>query len=446
MDKLLKELSYTRIIALSFLVVIFAGTILLLLPISTRNGTVTPIMDALFTATSATCVIGFVVRDTFGYWSVFGQVVILALIQIGALGFVTLVSMFAIFAKKRIGLRERQILVYSSGNMRLSGMIELIKRIAAITFLCEAVGAMLLAIQFVPEMGWLRGIYHSVFHSVSAFCNAGFDLMGRYENGSSLMYYETNVWVLLVISLLAIIGGLGFTVWSDVLENKHNIRSYSLHSKVAIVATLVLLLGGFAGYFLFEYHGALSHFSVPYKFLNAFFMSAITRTAGFSTIDVQKLSPSGTLFTMMLMMIGGNPGSTAGGIKTTTVAVMVFAVCAMATGRREITVFKRRIDKDLIKHAGVILFVYTAAVLSATIIICGVEHLELTKVLFETCAAIGTTGLSQGVVEQMGTISRIIFLVLMYGGRIGGLSLLLVFAEKETEAPVKRPEEKIMIG
>ena len=235
MTKLLKEMSYTRLIALSFMVAILAGTILLMLPISARSGNVTPMLDALFTATSATCVIGFVVQDTFQYWSVFGQVVILALIQIGALGFVTLVSMFAIFAKKRIGLRERRILMCSSGNMRLSGMIELVKQIAAITFLCEGVGALLLAIQFVPELGWIHGIYHSIFHSVSAFCNAGFDLMGRYEAGSSLMHYKTNVWVLFVISLLAIIGGLGFTVWSDVLENRHNIRHYSLHSKVAIV-------------------------------------------------------------------------------------------------------------------------------------------------------------------------------------------------------------------
>lgn len=446
MTKLLKEMSYTRLIALSFMVAILAGTILLMLPISARSGNVTPMLDALFTATSATCVIGFVVQDTFQYWSVFGQVVILALIQIGALGFVTLVSMFAIFAKKRIGLRERRILMYSSSNMRLSGMIELVKQIAAITFLCEGVGALLLAIQFVPELGWIRGIYHSIFHSVSAFCNAGFDLMGRYEAGSSLMHYKTNGWVLFVISLLAIIGGLGFTVWSDVLENRHNIRHYSLHSKVAIVASFVLLLVGWAGFFLFEYNGELAQFSMPYKLLNAFFMSAITRTAGFSTIDIQKLSPSGMLLTMIFMMIGGNPGSTAGGIKTTTIAVMIFAVCAMATGRREITVFKRRLDKDLIKHAGVILFVYIAAVLSATMMICAVEHLELTKVLFETCAAMGTTGLSQGVIGQVGTFSRIIFLILMYGGRIGGLSLLLVFAEKETEAPIKRPTEKIMIG
>lgn len=420
MIKLLREMSYTRLIALSFLILIFAGTILLMLPVSARSGNMTPALEALFTATSATCVIGFVVQDTFQYWSLFGQLVILVLIQIGALGFVTLVSMFAIFTKKRIGLRERKILMYSSGNMRLSGMIQLVKRIVGITFACEGMGAVLLAIQFVPEMGWLRGIYHSVFHSVSAFCNAGFDLTGRLEAGSSLMHYETNGWVLFVISLLAIVGGLGFTVWSDVLENRKNIRNYSLHSKVVVVATLVLLLAGWAGYFLFEYNGELLHFSMPYKILNAFFLSVTTRTAGFSTIDIQKLSPAGTLLTMILMMIGGNPGSTAGGIKTTTVAVMVFAVCTMATGRREITVFKRSLDKDLIKHAGVILFVYMAVVLSATMLICGLEHLELTKVLFETCAAMGTTGLSQGVIGQVGTFSRIIFLILMYGGRIGG--------------------------
>lgn len=446
MFKLLKKMSYTRLIALSFLVVILVGTILLTFPISSRDGRWTPVINAMFTATSATCVTGLVTYDTFQHWNIFGQLVILMLIQIGGLGFMTIISLFAIFTKKRIGLHERKMLMVSSGNMRISGMIQLIKKIAKITFCCEGIGAFLLAIQFVPEMGLPRGIYNAVFHSISAFCNAGFDLMGKYESCSSLTRYETNFLVMLVISALIVIGGLGFTVWSDVLENRRNIKKYSLHSKVAIMMTLVLILGGWLGYFVFEYQGNLAHLSMPYKWLSAFFMSVTTRTAGFNAMDLNTLSPSGSLLTVVLMLIGGSPGSTAGGMKTTTVAVMIFAVCGMARGSSDITVFKRRLNKDLIKHAGVIVFIYIAAVLCSTMAICAIEHQDMARVLFETSSAIGTAGLSQGISGQVGAISRLILIVLMYGGRIGGLSLLLVFAEKKTEPPLKRPAEKIMIG
>ena len=421
--------------------------IFLCLPFSTRDGNWTAPIDALFTATSATCVTGLVTYDTFTHWNLFGQLVILSLIQIGGLGFMTIISLIAIFMKKRIGLRERKILMVSSGNMRISGMIQLIRLIAAITFLCEGIGAVFLSFQFIPEMGWARGIYNAIFHSISAFCNAGFDLMGRYpESGGSLCRYGTNAYVLIVIAVLIIIGGIGFTIWTDVLEHKWRIKQYSLHSLVVLITTAVLIIVGTLGYFVFEYKGNLALLTITKKWLAAFFMSVTTRTAGFNAMNLKSLSPSGSLLTVILMLIGGSPGSTAGGMKTTTVAVMILSVWGMAKGSTDITVAKRRFNKDLIKHAAVIVFVYIVAVLGATMVICAIEGVEIPGVLFETSSALGTAGLTQGLSGTAGFATKIILIILMYGGRIGGLSLLLVFAEKKTEAPLKRPAERIMIG
>lgn len=448
-ERLIKRkynISYTRLIALSFLCVILVGTFLLTLPISGRDGRWTSLTDAMFTATSATCVTGLAVYDTYQHWSLFGQLVLLFLIQIGGLGFMTIISLIAVFMKKRIGLHERKILMASSGNMRLSGMIQLIKKIATITFGCEGIGAFFLAFTFVPEFGFFRGIYYAVFHSVSAFCNAGFDLMGIVEPGSSLALYEGKVSVMIPISMLIIVGGIGFQVWVDLLHNKLHAKRYSLHTKVVLTTTAVLLLGGAVLYAIFEANGHLRGMSFGERLLSCGFLSVTTRTAGFSGFDLRELSPSGSLLTMVLMVIGGSPGSTAGGMKTTTLAVMVMAVRGMSLGEKDITVFKRRLNKDLIKQAAVILFIYLFAVLSFAMIISCLESRPLQNTLFETCSALGTAGLTQGLSESAGEITKVLLAILMYGGRIGGLSLLLVFAERKTEAVTKRPAERIMLG
>ncbi len=446
MLKKIEEISATRLIAFSFLFVIFIGTVLLALPVSSGEGNGTSLFTALFTATSATCVIGLTLYDTFQHWSVFGQLVILLLVQVGALGFMTIISLFAVFTRKRVGLHERKILMASSGNMRISGMIVLVKKIALITFSCEAIGALVLAFSFVPKMGFVRGLYYSIFHSVSAFCNAGFDLMGTYQSGSSLALFEQRFSLMIPIAILIIVGGIGFQVWTDILHNKHHVKQYSLHTKVALTSTIVLILGGWVLYFIFEYNGHLAMLTMPEKVLSSFFMSVTTRTGGFTGFDLNELSQSGRLLTMILMLIGGCPGSTAGGIKTTTVAVMVLAVWGMSRGHSDITVFKRRLNKDLMKHAAVIVFVYITAVLAATLAICAVEDVSMSVVLFETCSALGTAGMSLGLTETASMFTKVVLIILMYGGRIGGLSLLLVFAEEKPEAPLKRPAEKIMIG
>lgn len=446
MIKKWKKMSQTRLIALSFFCVILAGTILLTLPWASRTGEWTSPLNALFTATSATCVTGLIVYDTYCHWSLFGQIVIICLIQIGGLGLMTIISLLAVFTKRRIGLGERRLLMISSGNMRMSGVIRLVQKVAVITFVCEGIGALVLAYSFVPQMGIVRGCYNAIFHSISAFCNAGFDLMGRFKEGSSLALYEQNVAVMLPLAILIVVGGIGFQVWSDLLENGFHVKKYSLHTKVALLSTGALLFGGWLLYFIFENKYHLNGMTLPEKLLSSGFMSATTRTAGFAGFDLSQLSQSGSMLTIILMLIGGCPGSTAGGIKATTIAVMVMSVIGMSRGDTDITVFKRRLNKELIKHAAVICFVYVSVVLAATMTICTIEHASLASVLFETSSAMGTAGLSQGLTAQAGAVSKVILIVLMYGGRIGGLSLLSVFAERKKEAPHKRPAERIMIG
>lgn len=444
--KWLKKLSYTRMIALSFFLIILIGSILLMLPVSSRANQWTPFFDTLFTATSATCVTGLIVYDTYTHWSLFGQVVILSMIQIGGIGLMTIISMFSIFMKRKIGLYERKLLMQSAGNMRISGIIRLVKKIVFGTLLIEGIGSILLAIRFIPRLGVAEGIYYSVFHSVSAFCNAGFDLMGQFEPFSSFTAYETDYLVSLTLMLLIITGGIGFLVWSDILQHKFHVSAYSLHTKIVLFTTAILLVIGSVGFFLFEYNGNLQNLSLPEKILSASFMSATTRTAGMNTMNLSTLSDSGNILAMILMLIGGSPGSTAGGIKTTTIAVILMSVVSMARGNENVTIFRRRLETSIVKQAAVITIIYAGAVLSAAMVICFIEPADSTSILFEITSAAGTVGLSQSLTPALSVVSKIILIVLMYGGRIGGLSLLLVFAEKKKTAPLNRPYEKILIG
>ena len=445
--KLFRNLSPTRIIAFSFAVVILIGTVLLSLPIATSKAHETSVLDALFTAVSATCVIGLSPYDTYTHWTMFGQIVILVLFQIGGLGIMSFMSMFAIFLHKKIGLQERILLVQTSGNIRLNGVIKLLKKIFIGTFLFEAIGAVILAYAFYEEMGLKKSIYFGIFHSVSAFCNAGFDLMGFRDPFSSMTYYEKSPLVCFTLMALIVLGGLGFFVWSDVLKNKIHFSRYSLHSKIILYSALVLILVGWFFYYIFEFNGNLYNLTYPEKIMSSLFMSISTRTAGFVTMDISQLSESGLLLTMCLMFIGAGVGSTSGGVKTTTVAILLAAIVAFAKGKKDVVIFKRRIENDTIRHAASIFLVYLAAVLVSTMIICFVDRIQLQDGLFETIAAVSTVGYSRIGVQNMSTITRIIMMILMYGGRIGFMSLLMVFWEKDKgEAPIEHPTEEIMIG
>lgn len=444
--KWIKSISNTRIIALSFFVIVIIGALLLCLPIASRSGEWTPFLDAMFTATSASCVTGLVVYDTFTYWTVFGQLVILLLIQIGGIGLMTIITTFAVFLKRKIGLHERVLLKESAGNTRIGGMVKLLRRIIIGTLIFEGIGALILAIRFCPKMGILQGIYYAVFHSISAFCNAGFDLMGRYEPFSSFTAYETDYVVSIVIMLLIIIGGIGFLVWSDIINCRGKFEEFSLHSKIVVVATLALIFVGGMGFLIFEGHGNLKDLTMPQKILSSLFMSVTTRTAGFNTMNLSTLSESGSLLAMILMFIGGSPGSTAGGIKTTTFVTVILTAITLSKGKTDITIFKKRLRSNILKHAASIMMIYIVGVIVATMMICYVEPFSMEDILFETISAAGTVGLTKGITTQLGSIAKVILIILMYGGRIGGMSLILVFAEKRTEAPTKRPSERILLG
>lgn len=446
LSKWLKRMSATRLIALSFLIVILSGSFLLCLPVSSRNGEWTGFIDALFTATSATCVTGLVVFDTFSHWSLFGQLVILLMIQIGGIGLMTIIIMLFIFLKRKISLHERLLLMQSAGTVRISGMVKLVKRIVHGTLICEGIGALFLAVRFIPQMGFLTGSYYALFHSVSAFCNAGFDLMGRFERFSSLTAYEQDPVVNITIMLLIVIGGIGFLVWDEIMRYGIRFTRYSLHAKIVLSTTAFLILSGTAGFFIFEYHGNLEGLSLPHKLLSSAFMSVTTRTAGFNTMDTAALSESGSLLSMILMFIGGSPGSTAGGIKTSTLAVVFFAMVSMSRGHNEITLFKRSLRTDIVKHAAVIIIIYLSGILLAAMIICHVEPYSITDILFETISAAATVGLSRGLTPSLSTLSHAILAFLMFAGRIGGLSMMLVFGEQKPKPPLGRPAEPIIIG
>ena len=448
MSNLRKKLTYTQIIVLSFLSIILIGSLLLTLPLSSRSGEWTPFLDAMFTATSATCVTGLVVYDTYTHWSAFGQAIILVLIQIGGLGIMTCIAMLSLILKRRISLSERRLLMQSAGSLQHNGIVILIKQNITGTAIDELCGALLLAIVFCPRMGFTVGLWNAVFHSVSAFCNAGFDLMGRYSAFSSLSCdgLYNNPLVMITLMLLIVIGGIGFLVWNDVIKKRTSFKKYEVHSKIVLTTSALLIGIGFVLFFIFEYKHSLAGMSLGQKLLNALFEAITPRTAGFASVDLNSMSDSGTLLTMILMFIGGSPGSTAGGIKTTTFVVLL--LCALNSARRygSITVFKRKLDQNTVAQASSIATVYAAGVFIAAMIICALEPYSFTQIVFEIVSAVATVGLSTGITPNLCAASQILLMVLMFAGRIGGLTFVLVLAERRINVPISRPTVKILIG
>lgn len=440
------KLTQAQFIAYSFLLLILLGSFLLCLPISSKSGAWTPYIDSLFTSTSATCVTGLVVYDTFTHWSFFGQLVILLLIQIGGLGLMTLVTMLSIAIKRHIGLYERKLLMESAGTLKIAGVVALIKRICAGTFIIEGAGAVLLSFRFIPDMGVAEGIFNAIFHSISSFCNAGFDLMGRFSPFSSLTRYQSDPLVNITVMLLIILGGLGFFVWSDISCNRFHLKNLQLHTKIVLAATASLLLIGFVGFFTLEYNGAFKDLSFGDKIMAACFQSVTPRTAGYNTVNLTELSRGGNILTVVLMFIGGSPGSTAGGIKTTTFFVLVLEAFAYARGKNQVTIFKRRFDFSTLSQASAISTIYLIVCILSCIIICATEPYSLEDTLFEVVSAIGTVGLSKGITPQHGMLTKIILAVLMFFGRLGGLTFALMFAKKKASVPINRPADKIIVG
>ena len=438
--------TYTQFIAFGFLCIIIVGGLLLTFPFASAAGTWTPLLDAMYTATSATCVTGLVVYDTFTHWSLFGQIVILLLIQVGGVGFMTVITLFSILMKRQISLHERKLIMQSAGTFKVGGVVQLIKQVALATFIIEGIGACLLAIRFVPELGWATGLYYAVFHSISAFCNAGFDLMGRFESFSSLTRYVFDPIVNLTIVALIVVGGLGFIVWNDISTHKLHFKRYQLHSKIVLSMTGSLLVIGTVLFFLFEYNDTQAGMNFSQRLLASFFESATPRTAGFNTTPISALSDSGSLLTMFLMFIGGNPGSTAGGIKTSTFLVLIMSIGAACRHSSNITLFKRNLEDGVARQAAAIATIYLLAIMISTMIISAIEPFSLKEILLETVSAAGTVGLSAGITPSVSIATKLICMFLMFGGRVGGLTLALVLAEKRIYVPIERPIEKILIG
>ncbi len=436
-----KHFSSAQIILLGFLGVILLGALLLMLPISSKSGNVTPFLDALFTATSATCVTGLVVKDTATYWSEFGQFIILLLIQIGGLGVVTVAVSLAMLSGKKIGLMQRSTMQESISAPKIGGMVKLTGFILKGTFLIELLGAFCLMPVFVGSFG-KRGIWMSFFHSISAFCNAGFDLMGGVEKFSSLTTYSGSGIVNIVIMTLIIVGGIGFLVWEDIKTNKWKIKRYKMQSKVVLITTAILIILPFIYFYFVEY----SSESGGRRFLVSLFQAVTPRTAGFNTADYSAMSETGRMITILLMLIGGSPGSTAGGMKTTTVAILMFSAVSVFRRKSDIECFGRRVAEDSIKNAAAILLMYLVLFAGGGLLINALENVPMDICLFETASAIGTVGLSMGLTPTLGVASKVVLAVLMLFGRVGGLTVIFATLTPKNRNLSKKPMEKITVG
>lgn len=447
MTKKLKNISQAQTIALGFFIVILTGTLLLMLPISSRDGQSIGFIPALFTASSATCVTGLVVVDTYTHWSLFGQIVIITLIQIGGLGFVTLGVLFAMVLNRNIDLKQRTLIRESVNSIQLGGVVKLVKKILMGTVMFELAGAVILSIFFVPRLGLGRGIYYGIFHSISAFCNAGFDLMGYKALYSSFTAEYDSIIINMTIMSLIVIGGIGFIVWDDISKHGLHFKKYMLHTKIVLSTTAFLIFGGALLFYIFEKDNLMADMSLKGKVLASLFSSVTARTAGFNTIDTASLTSSSKLLTIILMFIGGSPGSTAGGVKTTTVSAIIFYVWNNLRGGTDCNIFKRRINDATVKKAGVIICINLMLGLAGTLAICHLQSGALiSDVLFEVYSAIGTVGMSTGITRDLIDASRIIIALLMYCGRVGSMTFALAFTERKSVARISLPEEKITVG
>ncbi|MGN0335226.1 MAG: TrkH family potassium uptake protein [Lachnospiraceae bacterium] len=446
MKKRKLKMSHVQIIALGFFLIIMAGTVLLMLPISTRGSENATFLEALFTATSASCVTGLVVRDTSIFWSDFGQAVILLLIQIGGLGFMTIATMFFLLLRRRVHLRGRELLTESINMTQVGGIMRLAKKIIIGTLFLEGTGALLLMIRFVPKFG-VRGIWMSVFHSISAFCNAGFDLLGSTSEAyCSFVPYRSDWFVNLVLMSLIVIGGIGFIIWDDVWTYRLKVKKYHLHSKIVLFITTILIFGGAVMFFFLEAEGTGKGLSVSDRILTSLFDSVTARTAGFNTVDFAQMTDAGKLWMIMLMFIGGSPGSTAGGVKTTTIMVLLLYSFSYMRSNKGTGIFGRSLEEDSLRKASAVFFTNLVLALTVTMIISHLQGFPMLDLLFETFSAIGTVGMSTGLTRELSTVSKCLIIFLMYCGRVGSLSFANALAGKRKTARVTDAVEKITIG
>lgn len=446
------NLSTTQTILLSFLLAILFGSALLALPVSSADGVAVPYIDALFTATTSICVTGLVTVPTFSTWSLFGQIVILFLIQIGGLGVVTIMSGLMISLHRRIGIKDRMLIQDAFNLNTLSGMVKFIRKVIAGTFLVEGIGALLYMAVFVPEFG-LRGVWISLFNSVSAFCNAGMDVISE----NSLYAYVHNPVINITTILLIVFGGIGYIVWWDIVGALKNIRrqrlkcfaNLTLHSKIALSVTGILILAGTAAIFIFEYNNPLTMdgFSLFEKLQASLFQSVTTRTAGFATIPQEDLTNASAIVSLLLMFIGGSPVGTAGGIKTVTIAVLITSAFATMKTHSEAELFHRTIPKQAVSKAVAVVSMAFIILFTATLLLSAVTDADVLDIIYETVSAAATVGLTRSLTSELNIWGRIIIIITMYLGRVGPISLMIALnTKKETKNIIKNPTEDISVG
>lgn len=436
------QLNAVQTIALSFAALILTGALLLTLPFAVRSGSGLPFLDALFTSASASCVTGLVLYDTASQFTLFGQLVIMLLIQIGGLSFMTLSFLVSTLLNHRIGLHRRAILMDSVGALQMGSVARLTRRALRVAACCEGLGALLLTFWFCPRYGLLPGLWMSLFHGVSAFCNAGFDLLGT---GSSLTTAAGEPLLNLVLMALIIAGGLGFLVWDDMLSHGIHLRRYRLHSKIVLTFTTALFLGGAVAFYIVEEDHAFAGLPVGQRILMAAFQSVTARTAGFNTVDLTALSQGGTLLTMILMFIGAGSGSTGGGLKVNTFAVLLMSSIARVRRREDVNLFQRRLDDESIHKAFSSLTLYSLLCLLGCMALC-LQDVPLENSLFECISAIGTVGLTRALTPSLPTASRIAVILLMFAGRVGSMSVAMAVTRDRPYPKLRNVPEKILIG
>ena len=440
MAKIKKHLSSFQLIILGFIVLILAGTVVLMLPVSSQSGQFTPFLDSLFTATSAACVTGLIVYDTATHWSVFGQVVIISLIQIGGLGVVTVATSIAMVSGRKIGLMQRSVMQESISAMKVGGILRLTRFILIVTFAAEILGALIMMPTFVKDFG-AKGIWMAFFHSVSAFCNAGFDLLGAREPFSSLTSYSASAPINLTVMFLILFGGIGFLTWDDFFTHKFRFKKYKMQSKVILVSSIFLITLPAIFYFI-----EFSSLPLGERILTALFTAITPRTAGFNTIDLTLISEAGILIMIILMLIGGASGSTAGGMKITTLGVLFAAAISIFRRKDSANSFGRRIDDQTVRHATAILVMYLSLFLGGAIAISMIEGLPIITCLFETASAVATVGCTLGITASLSPVSHIILIILMFLGRVGGLTLIYATLSGPRHTLSKLPLGKITVG
>ena len=431
-----------QIIILGFIAIILIGALLLMLPVSSKAGIITPFNEALFTSTSAVCVTGLVVQDTATYWSWFGQGIILVLIQIGGLGVITIAVSFALLSGRKISLMQRSVMQEAISAPKVGGIVRLTGFILKGTFLVEFTAAFIMMPVFVKDFG-AKGIWMAIFHSISAFCNAGFDLMGtKNVKYASLTSYISHPLINITIMLLIIIGGIGFLTWEDILKNKYRIKSYRMQTKVILTTSLLLIL--FPAFFFF--FRDFADMPMQERIFSSLFQAVTPRTAGFNTADLTMMTEDGLGIVIALMLVGGSPGSTAGGMKTTTLAVLIANTLACFRRKEDAQMFGRRIENSTVKDAATIFMMYIVLFFGGAIVISVVEDLSFSTCLFETASAIGTVGLTLGITPGLGVISQIILMILMFLGRVGSLTLIYAALSDSGKKISKLPQEKMTVG